>query len=427
MKTRRIRINSKPPEKALIFAPALAVEINAEAEVLPEWIELAPYGEHPTREGDAVQRFNAESAAQIVAWFNFFPRRLARLARLNAVKVYVGHPDFAPGEWPERIDLGEVVELEAREDALHGKIRWNASALEHVKTHKHPSVAWDVDADGSGVETPVMLWSVGMWHKPNIKTVKPVINAAGYDESETNSEPDDAGDEPEQPQPETNMLNKIMEALKAAGIVKDGDSEDSVLAQIGSMISSLAYQRERKQMEMEEAAKIRTAINAEPEAEVSVDDLITRLNSALDEASSRTAERDHLSERLNAAEQERDSERAARINALLDRAIETGRLDKSGEDEAREQLAADLEAGTEALFAKPVRINTKPLTLGGTKPAVMAAHERMTRLNSWLDKWQAAHPGKSRDEAWKASEADAEMQGIHEAMKQADAERRGGD
>ena len=38
-------------------------------------------------------------------------------------------------------------------------------------------MAWDTDEEQPGREHPVMLWSVGMTHRPNIKGVRSAINA----------------------------------------------------------------------------------------------------------------------------------------------------------------------------------------------------------------------------------------------------------
>ncbi|GEP46382.1 hypothetical protein [Brevifollis gellanilyticus] len=180
---KRTRINARAPEHPLLFAPGVQIRVNADG-TLPEWIQIAPFGEWPTRDGRAVQRFHAEAAEQIISWFNFWPRRIARLAHIQAVKVWVGHPDFAPEEWPERIELGSITELSADEQGLNARVSWAAGALTHVTKHRFPSVAWDCDVIGDGIEVPALLWSVGMWHQPNIKSVKAVINALSDDEGE---------------------------------------------------------------------------------------------------------------------------------------------------------------------------------------------------------------------------------------------------
>lgn len=402
------RINAAPPKSERIFAAG--IQVNAEDGTLPDVIQLAPFGEWPTRDKSAVQVFNAEAAEQVIGWFNFWPRRIARWARVNAIKVYVGHPDFAPSEWPERIELGSIVELSADEHGLNAKVQWNAEAMQHVSKHKWPSVAWDCEINGDGTETPTMLWSVGMWHKPNIRAVRAVINADGEYED---SEPDTG----EKTKPETNMLNKIMEALRAAGVVKDGDNEDTVMGAIGSMISSLAWKREEETRQKAMAAQMRTALNAAAEVEDAAlpDEAVARINAQATEIGT-------LTERLNALTTERDDLRAARINAAVERLIETGRVTKADEDTVRGELNADFDAALSKRLATSVQLNSAPLKIGGHKPAITEARERMTRINAWCEAYMAQH-GSTWDDAWRASKSDPVIKALHEQAARADAAR----
>lgn len=401
---RRTRINAKAPEHPLMFAPGVSIQLNADGS-LPEWIQIAPFGDWPTRDKKAVQQFNADAAKQVISWFNFWPRRIARLANINTVKVWVGHPDFAPDEWPERIDLGSIVELKEDEHGLNARVEWNAGADAHVAKHKFPSVAWDCDEVAPGVEVPALLWSVGMWHKPNIKSVRPVINAAG-DESDADKPADET-------QTETNMLNKILEALRGAGITNEGDDENAVLGAIGSLIQNLAWKREEKQRQDAIAAQMRTALNAVADVGELPDDqlpdqVVTQLNAQVAEVA-------RLNERITQLN-------AQRINAVVERALETGRIIKADEEAVRAELNADFDAAHEKLIARTVQLNTSSLNIGSHKPGITQAAERFTRLNAWLEEYQQTH-GCDRDAAWKASEADPQMKGIHEAMKAADQAR----
>lgn len=400
---KRTRINASAPERGHIFAPGQAIQLNAEGP-LPEWIQIAPYGRHPTRDGTKVQVFNAEAAEQIMSWFSFWPRRLARLARLNAIKVYVGHPDFAPGEWPDRIELGSITELNADENGLNARVAWSDDALAHVTKHKFPSVAWDVEVNADETETPVMLWSVGMWHKPNIKTVQPVINAAG----------DEAEEDPaDKPKAEASMLGKIMEAFRAAGITKEGDDDNAVLGAIGSLIQTLSWKREESQRQAALAKEMRTALNAlvdvaEMPDEALGNQVVTQLNAKAAEAAALSARVAELN--------------AERIEVTIARALETGRLVKADEEAVRAELNADFAAASDKLNARAVQLNCSALDIGGNKPAISTAAERSTRLNAWLDEYQQTH-GCDRQAAWQASETDPAMKTIHAAMKAADQAR----
>lgn len=388
----KTRINAKAPEHGFIFAPGQALQMNAD-ETLPPVIQIAPFGRWPTRDKKAVQVFNAESAEQVVSWFNFWPRRLARLARLNAIKVWVGHPDFAPNEWPERIELGSITELIIDADGLNAKVEWNAEAMEHVKKHKFPSVAWDCEVNGDGTETPAMLWSVGMWHKPNIKSVQAVINAEGYDdEEESDAQTDKPGDaETEETKPETNMLKKIMDALMSAGIIKETDGEDTIMGLIGSMIQSLAWKREEQQHQADMAAQMRTALNAAADVADVPDDRLTEVLSSQfsvvsSELNAVTTERNAQAATIAELNAQISTLKAERIRQVIERAIETGRATKADETRLETELNADFENTVSKLTAKAVQLNTIPLSIGGNKPAVMGFKERNDQINTEVQK-----------------------------------------
>lgn len=418
---RKTRINAKAPDHGLIFAPGLGIQLNAD-DSLPEVIQIAPFGRWPTRDKKAVQVFNAESAEQIISWFDFWPRKIARLARLNAIKVWVGHPDFAPNEWPERIELGSIIGLSMDDKGLNARVQWNAEAIEHVKKHKFPSVAWDCEINDDGTETPVMLWSVGMWHKPNIKAVEAVINAVeieikieGEDEGggSPEAETEEASPDNTNPNNEPNMIKKIIAALTEAGIVKETDDENSILGAIGSLIQSITWKREETDRQAKLAQQLRTSLNA-----------VADVNELPDEAlpAQMVTEFNGLVTRCKEAEAQRDALRTAHINASLDLLIETGRVTKAEEEQVRTELNADPVAGLAKFLERPLRLNAKPVTIGGTKPAIMEARDRATRLNAWVQAYQDKN-NCDYDTAFKASHSDPEMKAIHEAMKQADAAR----
>lgn len=411
--TRITRINAKAPEHGLVFAPGLAIELNSD-NTLPEWIKLAPFGEHPTRDKKAVQVFNAAAADQIISWFNFFPRKLARLANINSVKVWVGHPDFAPNEWPERIDLGSVVELKHDDSDLWGKVRWNAEALQHVTKHKFPSVAWDCEVNGDGTETPAFLWSVGMWHKPNIKSVEAVINAA-------EDMPDPLNPDPVTPEPnKDSMLNKIMEALKAAGIVKDDDAEETILGAIGSLIQSIAYRREETARQKAAADTMRVALNAVADVSELPDDglteaVVTQLNAVISERDAQAATIAELNSRISTLS-------AERVISAVAHAIETGRASKADEDRLITELNADFDGTLSKLSARAVQLNSKALDIGGSRGAIATAQERSVQLTSWVEDYQT-RLNCDYSTAWNASKLDPKMALIHAAMEAADKAR----
>ncbi|WP_397379584.1 phage protease [Prosthecobacter sp.] len=402
-----VRLNA---ELHRIFASGLRTQINAE---LPDWIQLAPYGEWPTSERkddgtpEAVQIFTKADGDALVKRFNALHRRIARLARLNSCKVYVGHPDFAPDIWPKRIELGDVVEVSADDDGLNGRIRWNDDAGEQLKKHGFPSVAWDTDEQEPGKERPVMLWSVGMTSRPNIKGVKSAINALPED----NPEPEPT------PEPENTMITKIKKALVDAGLGKDDDSDDLIQTHIGNLISQMGQNRIWAAQEKARQERIKTALNADvTDVDAGIEATLTRINAGAAEVTT-------LNESITTLTAERDAARTARINAELSRLVETGRLTKAeadadGAESVRARLNADTDKTLKELNAVPSRLNTEGLKIGGQKPAIMDARDRMTRINAWTDDYMVKK-GVGYDEAYKAAEAAPELKPLFEAMKAA--------
>lgn len=414
-----VRLNA---ELQRIFASGLRTQINAE---LPEWIQLAPYGEWPTSERnadgtpEAVQIFTREDGEALVKRFNAWHRRLTRLARLNSCKVYVGHPDFAPDIWPQRIELGDVVEVSADEHGLNGRIRWNSDAGELLKKNGFPSVAWDTEdvPQSPGRERPVMLWSIGMTARPNIKGVKSAINAL----------PD--SQEPETKKDEPPMIQKIKKALIDAGCAKEDDSDDVIQTHVGNLISQIGQSKQWAAQEKARGQRFNAALGIEvADVEAGIEACITRINAAAAEAVT-------LNERINALTAERDGKAAdaaalqercnaiatTRLNTAIDFLVETGRASKAeadatGNDGIRARLNADFDKAYGELRAKAPQLNTARVNVRTSKPAVMEANERRARINSWTEDYMARH-SVGYDEAYKAAEADPELKPLFEAMK----------
>lgn len=403
--TRRIRLNE---EVHRIFSPGLKTAINATADELPEWIQLAPYGEWPTSERgadgkpEAVQIFTREDATALVKRFNAWHRRLARLARLNSCKAYVGHPDFAPDIWPERNLLADVIELQDDEHGLNARMAWDAAKTAAVRKNCYPSVAWDTEVISEGQERPIMLWSVGMTSRPNIKGVKSVINAL----------PETIPD-PEPNEPNMKLLEQIKALLIKSGLLKETDPEESILSGISSLISSAEGKASQEKENDEMYSVVKTALNAEGSA--SLGSLVKRLATEYASLTAGNAERET---RLNALTSERDAERTERINAILERLIETGRITKAEEEVTRTRLNADPVKGLEELLKSPAKLGGKSLDIGRTRPAIADLQDRMTRINAWTEK-HMAEKKVGYDEAFKAAQSDPELKPLFEAMKPA--------
>lgn len=375
-------------KQPILFAAGREIALNADATSLPEWIQIAPFGEFPTRDKSKIQVFNAAAAAEMIAWFNFWPRRMARLAHVNCIKVYVGHPDLAPGEWPERIDLGSVMELADDEHGLNARVNWNAGSLEHAKLHKFPSGAWDTDDIDAIHIKPVMLLSVGMWHKPNIKSVQSVINAVPDDETNPETEP-----EPETTPP--TLMNKIKELLIKLGLLK-AEAADTELEPAIETLGTEFEAMKQKLVDMD-AAKVTT------EADVTA----------------KTAEINALTSTLATRNQELETLRTSQVNATIERLIETGRVSKAEEDDTRAQLNANFDEAHARLLKRGIQLNSTPVKIIATRTALASAQDRTAQINAWTDAYMTKEK-VSYNDAFAACQRDDKMKPLFEAMKQAE-------
>ncbi len=370
------------PKLPILFAPGLQIALNADD--LPEWIQLAPFGEHPTRDKKRVQVLNAEAAAQIIQWFNFWPRKLARLMHINAVPIWVGHPDFDPDTWPERKRIGDITDLEARDDGLWGRAAWNAEASAALRDdgHKYPSVAWDCDEIDDTRIQPAFLWSVGMWRNPNIKSVQPVINAG----EDTNPKPE----------PNMNLIEKIVACLNAIGLwPADAEKNEETVA---ARVQHLADERARLQTQVNAASATETELNTARETITARETRITELEGQVTQIN------------------------AARIDDELTRLLETGRIAKADEETVRAEFNAGFDTAAAKYRERQIQLNTARLNIGQHKPAVTEAHERATRLTEWCHR-HMAQTNCTFDEAWTASKTDPETKPLHTAAQAADEAR----
>jgi hypothetical protein len=165
------------PRRGEETSPALA---NAFTLLQEEWLQLSPYGDFPHARG--VQRVDRAAAEAMVAQFNSFSGRAGRL--FGGVPFYAGHPDL-PGanELADRKAYGWIVELAAREDGLHGRVKWSDAGLELLRNahYKFLSPFWEAKEiaaeNGRKIYRPTALISAGLTNQPNIP-VKPLANEA---------------------------------------------------------------------------------------------------------------------------------------------------------------------------------------------------------------------------------------------------------
>ncbi len=135
-----------------------------------EWLCLVSYGDHPFQEG--TQCFHYASAIKLVNEFNSLWKRFLR--GFKGLPIYKGHPDVPEfrkyKEHKDSFVYGRILELEAREEALWAKIKWEKKALKYLNFSKYAyfSPYWVLKIQEGNRYTPICLISVGLTDQPNI-------------------------------------------------------------------------------------------------------------------------------------------------------------------------------------------------------------------------------------------------------------------
>lgn len=370
------------PKNLIVHTTGL--QVNATGS-LPEWIQLAPYGEHPTRDRASVQVFNAAIAEQLVNAFHGIFAKITRVIGLNTVPIWKGHPDFAPTEWPEKIRLGSITDLAAREDGLWGKAEWNAEAEREIKENRHrfASSAWDVEELSPGKIQPVILWSVGMWHQPNIKSVLPVVNA-GTEEEDTEAKKESDKEKETKPEPTKPMNADIIKALIEAGLITEGTDEVTATTALLSHLKDIAKAGEDKKKAEDEAANLKL------------------------EVEKKDGEAEEMKSQINAL-------RTKAAGLVIKSAIETGRITEAEKAGFETEINADFEAGIQKITSLTPKLNTQGINLNRSREAVLNAAERQTKISDWVNTYMEAK-SVSYNTAFNACKQAPEMKAIWEQV-----------
>ncbi len=257
-----------------------------------QWLKLADYGDWPHPSG--LQRFTQASAENMVRGFQSLWGKLRR--RFGGVPLYVGHPDDAafvgqPGHDDTRA-YAWVTSLEARPDGLYILPRWSEPGRELLRHafYKFLSPRWQLRPLGDGAFEPVRLLSIGLTNHPNI----PGEAIANQQAAAT------GGD----------ILPRLLHALE----LDPGAAPEALLANAEHLAQAA---RDTRAAQVESARFYRLATDAD--------------------AARQTAE--HRAE----------TERAARIELILDAAEWRGMIAPAERGEWREQFAESFDGAQAAL------------------------------------------------------------------------------
>ena len=354
------------------------------------WLLLAPYGDidylHVEADGTSkrfTQVFQRGNADAMVSGFNAVLAKKG--ARFRGLPIYKGHPDADPQRWPDEARLGGVMALEARDDGLYVRAAWNDQGQQNIAQGYlvYPSPAWTYDhraAKRTGRIEPDELRSVGLTNSPRIQAVDAWTN------SETRHQPaDELSDMQLTPEAKKRLI-------KMLGLSENATDAEVATAINGAPDTTLADLRS-------------TATNAET-ARTTAENTLTLVRGDL---TTRTGERD-------TAVRERDGFRTTAINALLDGAVNDGRLTAAERTEFGTRFATNFDDAAAALRGKQRALPRQDVTvLRGVDSDLSTPAARSLAWNSIVEEYQDGGK-RSLDQAIRAATADPRGKKIREAM-----------
>lgn len=343
-----------------------------------DWMQISPYGQYPTNNGEMVQVFGKDEAGKMVAEFNSTVDQLGRMFR--GVPVYMGHPAQMPERFSDPRRIGKVMKLEARDDGLYGKVEWNSLGKENLREGYmvFPSPGWmhPKPAPGSCKIFPVHLDHVGMVNDPNIETVRPWTNSQ------------DSDTQPKQPD-EKAMKEKLCALL---GLDPATATDDEIFAKITAMKEGA-----------DKATKLNTDLTAEAAKTAELEAKKKEMEGALATANSKAME-------------------TLKTNAgvVLDMAVNGGKITEAQRAEWEGKLIANggaaFKAEAEKLDKLETAFNNKALEIGGAKVDVSDAQSRRIALNTAVADAQAKNPKLTYTEAFNQVKRDPKYKGLIAAM-----------
>jgi phage I-like protein len=322
------------------------------------WVQLAPFGDFPgealmrlpdgrARRFPAIQRMDREAALQMTARFRSPWNRLKRY--FTGCPIFVGHPDVPGANNPaaSASSKGMIVDLDVRGDGLYCKPFFTDEGLALVEGKKYRAFSghWTAREIGgtsgnnpsaSRIYRPETLKSAGLTNHPNL----PV--------HWLNEKPDQTD-----PTPITEIMNKnlLTRFLASQGITIANEAADH---EIHSALEQLGH----------------------------------RLIEAETGLASRVVEMEHIRAELA-------NERLFHSGALLDEALEKGRITAAQRREWDERFAADFANSAAALAEMTPAIKTLALTAhhSGRRTEVASSVGRRSTLDALVKAEMGANGG----------------------------------
>jgi hypothetical protein len=358
------------------------------------WLRLAPYGQIPYWKEDGVgwkkfsQIFEKPQADAMAAAFNALAAKKG--ASFKGLPIYNGHPDADPERWPDERRYGGIMGVEARADGLYVRAAWNALGEENRKEGYlvYPSPAWLYDfkaARRTGNIVPEELRSVGLTNSPRIQDSIPWVNSV--DPGAPDEEGDSQFDSNNPPAPALMLDHKKM-LTGLLGLKEDASDGDIAAAHA-------------KHMDVIEAkTKLDTA------------------HTALQKAH----------EKLQRASEGRaaalDAMRKTAAGALLDCAVNAGRVSAAERTEFEGAFATNFDEAATRLAGKKPALNTRSLDLKQLDGSDLSTPAlRAYAYNCRAGELRSAQSLKTEDDVVAAMRADEKGKTILAAMHAASTAR----
>jgi hypothetical protein len=374
-----------------VFALTLAAN-EEDSSKRSSWVQLSPFGRFDNSQG--MQVFDREAAETIVKNFANMKFWNSPGAVLLGLPFYIGHPDHP--NYKERYKdtnaYGRVKKLEVRDNGLFANVRWSRDGiamLEDEKFHGH-SVVWEMQpVPGKSREyRPIALRSVGFTNEPNIP-VEPA--RLGANEKDTMT--------PEQ--------------LAALGLGKDATQEQIATAFAAVIAAANELKDVKTKLTTAKIESIDGAITLIGQQQGTIAANETKITDLTVQVTNLTTEKTTLGTQVTTLTSERDTarqnfanERTARVNAILDGGVQSGRITEAQRAEwttafANEGTFSDKLNAFNALTPKPghsSRIDLgprkqdslTPLTEAGTQLRAAASTIMANEKCDWTTAWEKA-------------------------------------
>lgn len=158
--TGRTRVRATPPRRrrytsGMNRVSTLAIALNAAADQVPEWVQLVPAGAFAGRDGRTFRLADAQAVIE------------ATRALAMDLPIDINHAtDLAAPLGGESPAAGWIVELQARDDGIWGRVDWNERGRAAVggREYRYLSPAFRHDATGAVRQ----ILRAGLTNDPNL-------------------------------------------------------------------------------------------------------------------------------------------------------------------------------------------------------------------------------------------------------------------